>query len=261
MTQQNIAPQAFKYVCACGGGMRSLEYLDRHITTAADPTKTTWYSIDGIFTLFGLPEGTHGRLGDLVPQYNTQMGAADFQANVAQWKAFLAERGLGKAAVANTSPDGKCIALTRATGLRCDRSAAGGMDICAPHSARPGRERIVVYPTLVGQVPAPSGVVMTPQTPHVQPAYGAVPAPAAPVAPVADPSVAQGIASIMSQLSMFNSRLTSMEEHSTVPTVPAPVAPAPVAAVPPVPPVEPVGEPAEESVTPLSKMLQSLRGS
>lgn len=246
MTQSNIAPQAFKYVCACGGGMRSLEYLDRHVTTAADPTKTTWYSIDGLWQLFGLPEGTHGRLGDLVPQYNTQMGAADFQTNTGQWKAFLAERGIGKVSEPNTSPDGVCVALTRATGLRCDRRAAGGKDICAPHSARPGRERIIVYPTMVDQVPAPTGVIAggfagtgvipTPQTPH------AVPAPVA----AADP-VAQGLAAIMSRLDGFDSRLTSMEE---VATVPAPAAsPAPAAPVEPAP---------QETKSPITELLAKL---
>ena len=248
MTQQNIAPQAFKYVCACGGGCRSLEYLDRHIATAADPTKETWYSIDGIAQLFGLPEGTHARIGDVVPQYNTQMGAADFQTNVAQWKAFLAERGIGKSSEPNTSPDGICVSLTKSTGLRCDRRAAGGADICAPHSARPGRDRITVYPTMVGQVPAPTGVrtpvgtgvIFTPQSLVLR-------QPSAPVG-AADP-VLQSLQDIMGQLKSFDSRITSMEEVST--------APAPAAA--PAPAVVPVPEPADkESVTPISALLAKL---
>ena len=236
MTQQNIAPQAFKYVCACGGGCRSLEYLDRHIATAADPAKETWYSITGIWQLFGLPEGTHGRIGDFVPQYSTTMGAADFQANVAQWKAFLAERGLGEALVPNTSPDGICVALTKATGLRCDRRAKGGADICAPHTARPGRDRITVHPSMVGQVPAPSGVVA--------PAAAGFLPPAPPAAPLAS-TVEQGIAAIMSRLDGFDSRITSMEEIATVPATPAPA--------------EPVEEPAETPTeSPISQLLAKL---
>jgi hypothetical protein len=252
MTQPNIAPQAFKYVCACGGGCRSLEYLDRHVSTAAahatDPAKpATWYSINGIAQLFGLPEGTHGRLGDFVPQYNTRMGAADFQANVAQWKHFLAERGIGAAAEPNTSPDDICVALTKSTGLRCDRRAEGGADICSPHRARPGRDRITVHPSMVGQVPAPTGVrapsgqqfqgtgvISTPQTPHVQPPAGVDP-------------VLQSLQAIMGQLKAFDSRITSIEEVSTAPEVQQPA-----------PPAAPVEKPAEETASPISQLLAKL---
>ena len=176
------------------------------------------------------------------------MGAADFQSNVAQWKAFLAERGIGKPSEPNTSPDGVCVSLTKSTGLRCDRRAAGGSDICAPHSARPGRDRITVYPTMVGQVPAPagvrtpvgSGVIFTPQTPQAQPS--------APVG-AADPAILQSLQAIMGQLKNFDSRITSMEEVST--------APAPAAV--PAPAVVPVQEPAaKESMTPISVLLAKL---
>lgn len=239
MTQSNIASE-FKYVCACGGGCRSLEYLDRHIATAADPTKTTWYSIDGIWQLFGLPEGTHGRIGDKVPHYNTRMGAADFQANVAQWKAFLAERGVGKAVEPNTSPDGICVALTKSTGLRCDRRAGGGTDICRPHTARPGRGRIVVHPSMVGQVQAPTGVHAPTlgqdgfPTPPQAPAPASAPAGALP----APDAVAQGLAAIMQKLEGFDSRLTQIESGATEPSTA---------------PVEP-----EETLTPISKLLAKL---
>ena len=234
MTQSNIASE-FKYVCACGGGCRSLEYLDRHISTAADPTKTTWYSIDGIWQLFGLPEGTHGRIGDKVPHYNTRMGAADFQANVAQWKAFLAERGVGKAVEPNTSPDGICVALTKSTGLRCDRRAGGGTDICRPHTARPGRERIVVHPSMVGQVPAPTGVL---HASHLAPPTASVPL-AGPVGALPAPdAVAHGLAAIMQKLEGFDSRLTQIESGATEPSTE---------------PVEP-----EETLTPISKLLAKL---
>lgn len=246
MTQQNIAPQAYKYVCACGGGCRSEAYLERHIATAADPSKETWYSIDGIWQLFGLPEGTHAKLGDVVPQYRTQMGAADFAANTAQWKHFLAERGVGKASAPNTSPDDICVALTKATGLRCDRRAAGGADICAPHSARPGRDRITVHPSMVGQVPAPTGVR--------QPAAGFVPAPAgyvpAPLTqPAADP-VLQSLQAIMGRLESFDSRITSMEEVST----------APAASIPPAPPAPQEEElPTEKPTGMLSELFEKLK--
>ena len=217
MTQSNIAPQAYKYVCACGGGCRSEEYLERHIATAHDPSKDTWYSIEGIWQLFGLPEGTHAKIGDVVPQYSTRMGAADFAANVAQWKNFLAERGIGKASVPTTSPDDRCVALTKSTGLRCDRRAEGGADICAPHRARPGRNRITVHPDMQGKVAPPTAF---PSQGAPSAAQWSAPAPAA---VPAQPDVAAGLAAIMQRLDGFDSRLTQME--SGPPAPPAPPAP------------------------------------
>ena len=146
----------------------------------------------------------------------------------------------------NTSPDGICVALTKATGLRCDRRAKGGADICAPHSARPGRDRITVHPSMVGLVPAPTGVQTPPNGQawnRVAPVTQVVPPQAQP--PAAPDSVAVGIAAIMSRLDGFDSRITSMEEIATVPATPAPA--------------KPVEEPAETPTeSPISQLLAKL---
>tara|TARA_R100000808_G_C2154855_1_gene166267 strand:+ start:440 stop:1195 length:756 start_codon:yes stop_codon:yes gene_type:complete len=241
MPQQNSFPMQFRYVCTCGGGMKTENNLNRHIEAAQ--TKGTWWSIPGSHELFGVPEGTHRPLGEVAPQYGTRQSEADFQTNKAQWRAFLAARQPSQStastasASAIQSPDGTCIA-GRNDGTRCPNKANVGL-ICGQHNARPGLDHVRPHASIVPALQAISGT-----------ANAVTPEPALPVQPVApvqsDTIVLDAIKALAQS---FESRFVALEQQFA-----SSEAPAEVETVEPTPP-----EPAKPEPSGIAGLLSRAR--